>query len=196
MRASTFFLLFIVVLLGIALGGMRFKMLKKHLHLPSVCGAVSLADKTIESPFTAYGALKAEKIEFKEVLTVYGAAQLDHCMMRSSATFYGAVQCLASEFFGKVTAYGALNAHQTKFHDLLKIAGEATLTDTQAKDIRIETDKEKEPKITLTGTTRVEGSITFAQGNGTVYMQDSAQVQGQVIGGKIMKPDASKETLF
>jgi hypothetical protein len=195
MRSFTLFLLLIAVLLGVTSIAIQLKTLKnkilgiatRNISLgTNIYGATSYNDQASSEPVTVYGAFSATNVEFHEKLTVYGATNLSKSLVRKRALVHGALNASHVTFLDAIEMYGAFKAEHSFFKKTITVSGVLTLYTSEAQDIVVKTERKDNPTVTLYGSTKVHGSITFEHDGGTVYLHDTATV-GTVLGGKIIK---------
>jgi len=138
-----------------------------NIHLQ---GYVSLMDVTVGGDSIIEGLLQAKKSKFTGNIKVKGSANLK-----------------ASRVFGKTSIVGALEVENSRFRDIEITAKQAVFNQSQARSLTIKPTQNMPQRIYLQGGTLIRGNIVFESGNGEVIKSDQARIQGQVIGGQIVK---------
>lgn len=133
-----------------------------------------------------YGEFYAEHVTIHGKLSVTGAAAIKHSVIKRSASIQGSLEAVDVTFNETVKVLGALTAQKVNFTKTLTLTGSLDLENCTTTDIIIKNDKRSADKIVLHGDTIVMGDITFESGQGKVYVYDTAQITGKVIGGVVI----------
>lgn len=143
----------------------------------TVYGAVLLDGTEVLGPLVVEGDLSSKGSKIRE-LTVNGSA----CLRGTAIE-------------GKARINGFLSTQSCRFEDEVEINGlNALFQGTLIKSLRLYPAPQAQT-VRLSRRTRVKGNIVFEGGNGQVIMDDSSNIQGKVLGGRVVPLKDYSESL-
>ena len=147
---------------------------------------------------TVYG-VEAYSGEKLEALQVYGTIRLDDCKVMDSLEVNGELRAVGSEFgrvkvngYGvvenclikkKVAVQGLFEATNTKFLDKVILFSDRVVFDSCTIDSLQIRESAQDEVVELKGSTKVNGTIKFDSGRGTVIKGADVEFAGKLIGG-------------
>jgi cytoskeletal protein CcmA (bactofilin family) len=154
----------------------------------SVFGDTELTKVTLGS-LTVHGNLEAKQVSVSGNYNVHGNSHVKNFTVQGSTLAYGALETDGGQL-SNVTLYGALKSDDTQFNGNLTLyARHIELEDAIVKkSIRVKGKRESRPRILcLEDNTVIHGDISFESGDGQIFKDGDAKVQGKVTGAKMMK---------
>ncbi len=139
-------------------------------------GMVSINGTKITGTTAVNGMLNADDAHLN-AMDINGSAILFKCTVNS-----------------EVKIKGALKASSSRFKSSIEIYSDYTrLVNTNVhKNINIHRNYGSRQKLLLEDNSEVNGDIVFENGNGTVVLDQSSKILGNVIGGKIISKKGEK----
>lgn len=133
-------------------------------------GMASIDNTIISGKTQTSGYLKANNSKF-ESLKSNGQAVLSNCTIEKDAAING-----------------QLMAESTIFNNNLNLhSSQSKLSDSRVnKNVHVYHSNSKQSMLLLKGST-IDGDVIFDDGNGEIIMDKSSQINGSVIGGKVIQ---------
>lgn len=132
---------------------------------------------------TIAGYMKGEKGRFTKLQVTgpfYG-----HRIDCGELNVVGPVEVSYLKVTGDTTILGPLTATEAKFNNIIITADKISLNNATVNNLLIKkTDKEETQTLILTGSTVINGDVTFESGNGIIHADSSVVIHGSVKGTK------------
>ena len=152
----------------------------------SVSGIATYNNHKIDKTLRVHGSLTGTKLETQNV-EVYGTTKLEDSTIKGRSVLRGSLEAKTSHFNQPLEVNGEIVADGAVFDKSVTATGNINLHNSTAHDIFIDDSKRwTKAKVILTGSTIVNGSITFASGKGEVRLQDNAKISGKVVSGQLV----------
>jgi hypothetical protein len=124
------------------------------------------------------------------MINANGNVILKHMQVAGDANIKGQLFVQDSKLF-KLEIFGLLQAQNTVFMGPITIwANQAKITGGSTKNIYISSNSSEQASLILAGNVKVNGDISFSGNQGAVFIDNSVQLMGKVIGGVVKKTGA------
>jgi hypothetical protein len=134
-------------------------------------GLIDLKDNTFKLPAEFKGDVKSQNNKFNDKLTIQGS------LKDKESTFIGEIELMGKASFDSSTLQGILNID----------SNEVKFTDSKVSAINFTTMKDEVVALYLKKNTIVNGDIVFSNKKGKIMVDSTVQINGNVVGGEILK---------
>lgn len=150
----------------------------------SVYGDFTFNKITINGNVMVHGNMNGDTISIKKIFSVHGNATVDHLQADDLTQIHGQLSAKHSTL-ATTQIFGTLATNKTVINGPLTLnSTSATLNNTKTKSIIVNSyNTSITPTICLSGSSTVNGNITFNNARGKIYLADQAQIMGKVFDG-------------
>jgi cytoskeletal protein CcmA (bactofilin family) len=131
------------------------------------------------------GDFKGDNVVIDGNAKLLGDLHFEHVIFHSDVNITGDVKITQVQFLNRAKVVGNVTCEEGRFDDALTLSAAATtLSHTITKNIEF-TPSIREQILYLNGST-VNGNIKFLSNNGIVYSNEGSNINGNIIGGKLI----------
>ncbi len=150
----------------------------------SVYGDFTFNKATINGNAMVHGNMYGDTISIKKLFSVHGNATVSHLQADDLTQIHGRLDAKQS-ILATTQIFGTLATNGTTINGPLTLNSTfASLNNTKTKSITVNSYSTNiTPIICLSGSSTVNGNITFNNARGKIYLADKAQIIGKVFDG-------------
>lgn len=157
----------------------------------TLMGKVNMTLSVVRGGLDVTGECESHQSNFQENAKITGNLRSNHDSFQHDVTMTGDLRVKDSEFKSIVDVTGSIQADGSVFDDALNVQScLIEFSQVKTKQIIIKNDRNcaaNTQSIYLKNRTEVSGNIHFVGGNGKVFISKDSVINGQVIGGVVVR---------